>query len=70
MEKMAVSPPQREDIHWPALIAAIASITAVGIAMGNAAPDIKSVADWTTASNADDGFAMAIDRLLDESPAS
>ena len=38
---------------------------ALGIAMGNAASDIKSVADWTTASNADDGFAKAIDRLLE-----
>lgn len=38
MDKMAVSPPQREDIHWPALIAAIASITAVGIAMGLGLP--------------------------------
>ncbi len=38
MDKMAVSPPQREDIHWPALVAAIASITAVGIAMGLGLP--------------------------------
>ncbi|TDH39132.1 MFS transporter [Pseudohoeflea suaedae] len=38
MDKMVVSPPQREDIHWPALIAAIASITAVGIAMGLGLP--------------------------------
>lgn len=43
---------------------------ALGIAMGNAASDIKSVADWTTASNADDGFAKAIDRLLEGGSAS
>ena len=37
---------------------------AVGIAMGNAEPHVKAVADWTTSSNRDNGFAEAVDRLL------
>lgn len=36
----------------------------LSIAMGNAAPEVQAAADETTASNDEDGFAKAIDRLL------
>ena len=39
--------------------------SALGIAMGNAEPHVQSVADWTTATNHEDGFAMAVDRILE-----
>lgn len=35
-----------------------------GIAMGNATPEVKMAADWTTESNANGGVAFAIERLL------
>lgn len=37
---------------------------ALGIAMGNAAPEARAVADIVTRSNADDGVAHAIDQIL------
>jgi 5-amino-6-(5-phospho-D-ribitylamino)uracil phosphatase len=37
----------------------------LAIAMGNAKPTLKRVADWVTASNDGDGVAAALDRLLD-----
>lgn len=37
----------------------------LGVAMGNAIPDVKAAADRETASNAEDGVARAIDRILD-----
>jgi Cof subfamily protein (haloacid dehalogenase superfamily) len=36
----------------------------VSIAMGNASPDVQREATLVTTSNADDGFAHAVDRLL------
>jgi Cof subfamily protein (haloacid dehalogenase superfamily) len=36
----------------------------VGIAVDNALPEVKAVADWITLSNEADGVAAAIDRLL------
>ena len=36
----------------------------MGIAMGNAVDDVKRVADYETESNARDGVARAIERLL------
>ena len=36
----------------------------VGVAMGNAVPEAQAVADWVTASNADDGLALAIETVL------
>jgi Cof subfamily protein (haloacid dehalogenase superfamily) len=38
---------------------------AVGIAMGNGSPEIKARASWITASNDEDGVAVALARLLD-----
>ena len=32
----------------------------IGVAMGNAVPELKAVADWTTRSNDDDGVAHAL----------
>jgi len=37
----------------------------LGVAMGNAIPEIKGVANRETESNADDGVARAIDRILE-----
>lgn len=39
---------------------------AVGVAMGNAAPEVKDVADWTAPTVADAGLAVALDRFLDD----
>ena len=36
----------------------------VGVAMGNAVPEVKAVADWITASQAEDGVARAIERFI------
>lgn len=36
----------------------------VGVAMGNAVPEAQAVADWVTASNQDDGLALAIEAVL------
>ena len=36
----------------------------LSVAMGNAAPEIRSAATWVTASNEDSGFAAAVRRLL------
>ena len=36
----------------------------IGIAMANGVPDLLTVADWVTASNDEDGVALAIDQLL------
>lgn len=40
---------------------------ALGVAMGNATEQIKGLANVTTASNAEDGVAVAIERMLDGS---
>jgi len=37
-----------------------------GVAMGNAIPELKEKANWVTASNDDDGLAMAIEKVLEE----
>lgn len=37
-----------------------------GVAMGNAIPELKEKADWVTASNDDDGLALAIEKILSE----
>lgn len=36
----------------------------LSIAMGNATPEVKCLADAVTLSNEEDGFAMAVDRLM------
>ena len=36
----------------------------IGVAMGNAEPELKAVADWITASNEDDGVALALQRFV------
>ncbi|MGO9431651.1 HAD family hydrolase [Rhodoblastus sp.] len=36
----------------------------LSIAMGNAAPEVRSRADFVTASNRDNGFAKAVERLI------
>ena len=36
----------------------------VSIAMGNASPEVKRQANHVTASNTDDGFALAIERFI------
>ena len=36
----------------------------LSIAMGNASLEVKRQADYVTASNADDGFALAIERFI------
>lgn len=35
-----------------------------GIAMGNAHPEVMAVADWVTASNDEDGCAIALERFV------
>jgi Cof subfamily protein (haloacid dehalogenase superfamily) len=37
-----------------------------GVAMGNAIPELKEKADWVTATNDDDGLALAIEKILSE----
>ena len=37
----------------------------LGVAMGNAVPEAKDAADWTTATNDEDGLALAIELLLE-----
>ena len=39
----------------------------IGVAMGNAVAEAVAAADHTTASNSEDGFAQAIERLLTHS---
>jgi hydroxymethylpyrimidine pyrophosphatase-like HAD family hydrolase len=46
----------REMLSWAGL----------GVAMGNADPATKSVADEVTASNDEDGVAVVVERLLSE----
>ena len=57
----------------PALIATIGDMpndvlmftkSGVSIAMGNASPEVQKSATFVTASNEDDGFAKAMERLL------
>ena len=36
----------------------------LSIAMGNASTEVKQEADYVTASNADDGFALAIEQFI------
>lgn len=36
----------------------------VGVAMGNALPEIRQLANWTTATNAEDGVAVAIEKFV------
>lgn len=42
----------------------IMEAAAIGVAMGNAPDDIKEKADWVTASNLEDGVAMAIEHFI------
>ncbi len=42
----------------------------LSVAMGNAAPAVQDAADFVTASNDDDGFAEAVERLFPSTPAS
>ena len=37
-----------------------------GVAMGNAAPELKEIADWITMSNDEDGVAHALQRFIPE----
>ena len=39
---------------------------ALGVAMGNAADDVRAAADEVTGSIAEDGVATVLDRLFDE----
>jgi Cof subfamily protein (haloacid dehalogenase superfamily) len=39
----------------------------IGVAMGNALPEVRAVADWVTDSHAEDGVARAIERFVLES---
>ena len=39
-----------------------------GVAMGNAEPTVRKAADWVTGSNAEDGVATLIERLLAKTP--
>lgn len=39
---------------------------AVGVAMGNAAPEVKDIADWTVPTVAEAGLAVALERFLDD----
>lgn len=39
-------------------------VCGIGVAMGNAADDAKSVADFITAKNTEDGFAVAIEKFV------
>jgi hydroxymethylpyrimidine pyrophosphatase-like HAD family hydrolase len=34
--------------------------------MGNAIQELKEKADWVTATNDDDGFTLALEKMLDE----
>jgi Cof subfamily protein (haloacid dehalogenase superfamily) len=45
---------------------AMLQMVALGIAMGNAPPLVQTAADWVTATNNQDGIAMAIERLQAE----
>ena len=38
----------------------------IGVAMGNATPDVKEAADYITCSNEEDGVAAAIRHFLPE----
>ncbi|NCB42567.1 MAG: HAD family phosphatase [Clostridia bacterium] len=40
-------------------------MAAVGVAMGNGVPEVKEAADYVTDSNAEDGVATALKKLLD-----
>jgi len=37
-----------------------------GVAMGNAIPELKEKASWVTAANDEDGFAQAVEKMLEE----
>jgi Cof subfamily protein (haloacid dehalogenase superfamily) len=44
-------------------------LAGIGVAMGNAMPKLKAVADYVTASNDEDGVALAIERfVLNDTP--
>lgn len=43
---------------------AMIKMAAIGVAMGNATDDVKEMADWITASNAEDGVAKAIEKFV------
>ena len=43
---------------------AMFDLAGLSIAMGNAAPEVQQAADLVTGSNADDGFAAAVERLI------
>ncbi|MDQ3854948.1 MAG: HAD hydrolase family protein, partial [Chloroflexota bacterium] len=36
----------------------------IGVAMGNAIPELQQVADWVTATNDEDGVARALARFI------
>lgn len=40
----------------------------IGVAMGNAHPELKAVADWVTAPCTEDGCALAIERFAHDAP--
>ncbi|GAB4574604.1 MAG: Cof-type HAD-IIB family hydrolase [Anaerolineae bacterium] len=40
------------------------TIAGIGVAMGNASPDLKAAADYVTASNDKDGVALAVERFV------
>lgn len=42
------------------------SCSGFGVAMGNAIPELKEKAQWITATNDEDGFALAIEKMLAE----
>lgn len=43
-------------------------LAGLGVAMANAAPEVRADADWVTLSNEDDGVAHALDRWLHSEP--
>jgi hydroxymethylpyrimidine pyrophosphatase-like HAD family hydrolase len=42
------------------------SLAGWGVAMGNAVPELKEKAAWITASNDEDGLALAVKKMLAE----
>jgi Cof subfamily protein (haloacid dehalogenase superfamily) len=40
------------------------ALAGFGVAMGNAVPQLKEKADWVTATNDEDGLALAIEKML------
>jgi hypothetical protein len=46
--------------------ASMFQVAGIGVAMGNAEPPVKAMADYVTATNEENGVALAINRLLSE----